>query len=256
MYDYRHIRVDCPEPGIAVMSFTRPEKLNAWSREVLDDMLHFFHSIPMDDDLKVVILRGEGERAFSTGADFASLFPGEGDRDRVSLSFVLQEQLRELVSLIHKARQIIISAVHGYAVGGGFFLAMASDIRIIADDVKFSCPLLKMSMSCGDLGCAYLLPRLIGDGVARDILLSGRYMLAEEAMRLGFASQCVSPDRLDEAAMEKARALAASSAEALRYSKELLNIMESVGDVDTAIRIENRNQQLVKAFNREKRGTV
>ena len=253
MYAYQHIRVECPEPGIAVMSFARPEKLNAWSREVFVDLLHFFRSLKEDDDLKVVILRGDGERAFCTGADFASLFPGEGDRDKISLSFGFQEELRELVGLVHNARQIIISAVHGYAVGGGFFLTMASDIRIIADDVKFSCPLLKMSMSCGDLGCAYLLPRLIGDGVARDLLLSGRYMLADEAMRLGFASQCVSPDLLDEAALEKARTLAAYSLEALRYSKELLNIMESVGDVDTAIRIENRNQQLVKAFNRENR---
>ena len=109
-----------------------------------------------------------------------------------------------------------------------------------------------MSMSCGDLGCAYMLPRLIGDGVARDILLTGRYMFADEAMSLGYASGCYPLAELDNAAMEKARVLAGYSSEALRYSKQLLNMMESVGDLDTAIKIENRNQQLVKAFNKEK----
>lgn len=251
--DYQAIHVERPEPGIAVMSFIRPEKLNAWSREVLNDMLGFFSELHLDTETKVVVLRGEGERAFSSGADFDSLFPNPGDRDSASVSYRLQEELRELVALVHHAPQIIISACHGYAVGGGFFLAMASDIRIIADDVKFSAPLLKMGLTCGDLGCSYMLPRLIGDGVARDILLTGRYMYAEEAMRLGFASQCVPLAALDETAMEKARLLAGYTRAAVQYSKELLNLMESVQDVDTAIRIENRNQQMTKAFNREVR---
>ena len=182
MYDYKYIRVEQPEPGIAVMSFIRPEKLNSWSREVFNDMLHFFRLLKTDDETKVLIIRGEGDRAFCTGADFNSLFPNEGDRDSVEKSFEFQEQLRELIVLVHEAKQIVITAAHGYAVGGGFFLTMASDIRLIAHDVKFSCPLLKMSMSCGDLGCAYMLPRLIGDGVARDILLTGMYMFVGEAM--------------------------------------------------------------------------
>ena len=241
MYDYKNIRVELPEPGIAVMSFARPEKLNSWSRGAFEDLLDFFRRLKTDDDLKVVVLRGDGDRAFCTGADFVSLFPGEGERESPSKSYAFQEEVRELV----------ISAVHGYAVGGGFFLTMASDIRIISDDVKFSCPLLKLNMSCGDLGGAYMLPRLIGDGVARHLLLTGRYMLAEEAMRLGYASQCVPRAQLDAAAMEKARLLAGYSRDAMLYSKELLNIMEGVSDLDTAIKIENRNQQLVKALKRE-----
>ena len=253
MYDYKHIRVELPEPGIAVMSFIRPEKLNSWSREVFNDMLHFFRLLKADDEPKVLIIRGEGERAFCTGADFTSLFPSEGDRDSVEKSYAFQEELRELIVLVHEVKQIVITAAHGYAVGGGFFLTMASDIRLIAYDVRFSCPLLKMSMSCGDLGCAYMLPRLIGDGVARDILLTGRYMLADEAISLGYASDCYPLSELDNAALEKARVLAGYSKQALQYSKQLLNMMESVDSLDAAIKIENRNQQLVKAFNRENR---
>lgn len=251
--DYEHIRVELTEPGIAVMRFIRPEKLNSWDRGVLNDMLDFFSALYGDDDVKVVVLRGEGDRAFSSGADFEGLFDSPEDRDSPSVSFALQEDLRRLVTLVHHAPQIVISACHGYAVGGGFFLAMASDIRVIADNVKFSAPLLKLGLTCGDLGCSYLLPRLIGDGVARDILLTGRYMYADEAMRLGFASVCVPYEQLEETAMEKAETLAGYSSIALRSGKELLNLMESVGDLDTAIRIENRSQQTVKAFNREAR---
>ena len=97
MYDYEYIRVEQPEPGIAVMSFIRPEKLNSWSREVFNDMLHFFQLLKTDDETKVLIIRGEGDRAFCTGADFNSLFPGEGDRDSVEKSFAFQEELRELI---------------------------------------------------------------------------------------------------------------------------------------------------------------
>lgn len=104
MYDYKYIRVEQPEPGIAVMSFIRPEKLNSWSREVFNDMLHFFRLLKTDDETKVLIIRGEGDRAFCTGADFNSLFPNEGDRDSVEKSFEFQEQLRELIVLVHEAK--------------------------------------------------------------------------------------------------------------------------------------------------------
>ena len=67
MYDYKYIRVEQPEPGMAVMSFIRPEKLNSWSREVFNDMLHFFRLLKTDDETKVLIIRGEGDRAFCTG---------------------------------------------------------------------------------------------------------------------------------------------------------------------------------------------
>ncbi len=124
---------------MAVMSFIRPEKLNSWSREVFNDMLNFFRLLKTDDETKVLIIRGEGDRAFCTEQTLTSLFPTRGDRDSVEKSFEFQEQLRELIVLVHEAKQIVITAAHGYAVGG-FFLTMASDIRLIADDVKFSMP--------------------------------------------------------------------------------------------------------------------
>ena len=234
---YRHILVSSPVDGVAVMSFNRPEKLNSWSRPVLDELLGFLCSLQGEPGLKAVILRGEGDRAFSSGADFTGLFENEGDRDNVELSYRVQEDLREVIRLIREAPQAVICECHGYAIGGGFFA-----------------PLLKMSMSCGDCGSSWMLPRLVGWGVARDILLTGRYMLAEEAMRLGFASECL-PDKeaMDAAALEKAKVIAGYTAHSIRYSKELLNIIDSVGTLDDAIRIENRSQQLVKAINRQHR---
>ena len=131
---------------------------------------------------------------------------------------------------------------------------MASDIRLITEDVKFSAPLLKMSMSCGDCGSSWMLSRLIGSGAARDILLTGRYMEAKEAMRLGFASECFAEkSEMDRRRARAPKLLASYTPHAIRYSKELLNIIDGVASLDDAIRIENRSQQLVKAINRQLR---
>lgn len=252
--DYKHLIVTSPMDGVVVMSFNRPDKLNAWSRPVLDELLEFLRSLKSEPGLKAVILRGEGDRAFSTGADFRGLFENEADRDNVELSYEVQEELREVIMLVRDAPQVVICECFGYVVGGGFFLAMASDIRLISDDVKFSAPLLKMSMSCGDCGSSWMLKSIVGAGAARDILLTGRYMYSEEAMRLGFASECL-PNKadLDKAALERAGLIAGYSAHAIKYSKELLNIIDGVSSLDDAIRIENRSQQLVKAINRQLR---
>ena len=233
--------------SIVEMILNKPERRNALDADMMDELNARLLSADADNDIRVVIIKGSGEH-FCSGADL-KMAPEGGysiDERRAMLS-----RYNRVVKTILTMEKPVLSVVRGYAVGGGFFLTMASDIRIISDDVKFSCPLLKLNMSCGDLGCAYMLPRLIGDGVARDLLLTGRYMLAEEAMRLGYASQCVPRAQLDAAAMEKARLLAGYSRDALLYSKELLNIMEGVSDLDTAIKIENRNQQLVKALKRE-----
>ena len=251
---YKNLIVSRPFDGVAVMSFNRPAKLNSWSRELLDELLDFLRSLQGEKNLRAVILRGEGEKAFSTGADFRGMFASESDRDNVELSYQVQEDLREIIRLVREAAQVFICECHGYAVGGGFFLAMASDIRLITEDVKFSAPLLKMSMSCGDCGSSWMLPRLIGSGAARDILLTGRYMEAKEAMRLGFASECFAEkSEMDAAALERAKLLASYTPHAIRYSKELLNIIDGVASLDDAIRIENRSQQLVKAINRQLR---
>ena len=242
-YEYRHIRVEKPEPGIVVMSFIRPEKLNSWTDEVIDDMADFFSRLRFDRETSVVILRGEGQKGFSAGIDAKNVFRPEVSRDTVKL-YDLQVKLGEIVINMRKCPQIIITQAFGSTVGGGMILAMASDIRLIADNVKFSLPFLKIGMGGADLGSSYFLARQVGQSVAFDMILTARYMYAEEAMRLGFASQCVAPEELDEAGMEKARQIAAMDPVLVGFTKEALNQSLDANCLEHAIMLEHRNQQM------------
>ncbi len=251
-YQYQNIRVEKATPRITVLSFIRPEKLNSWTNAVIDDMLDFFEKLKKDEERTVLIMRADGIKAYSTGADFQEIFP-DGTRDRASVSYAFQDKCCKLILSIHKCSQIVINQSFGYTIGGGFFVAMASDIRIIAENVRFQAPLLKFGLGCGDLGTSYFLTRQIGAGVAKDILLTGRYMMAEEAMKLGFASECVPVEKLDEAGMAKAQLLAEYTPVALKYSKEMLNLAQDGYGLEDVLSIENRNQQMIKAFNLEKK---
>jgi Enoyl-CoA hydratase/carnithine racemase len=251
-YNYQHIRIEKIEPRIAVLSFIRPEKLNSWTNAVIDDMLDFFKKLKQDTDTTILIMRADGTKAYCAGADFQEIFPGE-TRDSASVSYAFQAKCCELILDIYTCPQIVIMQAFGYTIGGGFFTAMASDIRIIADNVKFQAPLVKFGLGCGDLGASYFLTRQIGSGAARDLLLTGRYMLADEAMRLGFASACVPLAELDASGLEKAQLLAGYNPVALKFSKEVMNMAQDANSLEDVLNFENRNQQMIKAFNLEQK---
>jgi enoyl-CoA hydratase/carnithine racemase len=243
-YNYTAIRVEKPESKIAVMSFIRPEKLNSWTNEVIDELSDFFAKLRYDRETSVVILRGEGEKGFSAGMDVQAVFTPDVMMNTVKL-YDLQVKLGEIFIAMRKCPQVIITLAHGAAVGGGFFLAMASDIRIIADNVKFSFPGVKIGMGGADLGSSYFLPRLLPAGIAYDLLLTGRYLLAEEAMRLGFATQCVPAEELDVAGLAKAQEIAKLDPVLLGFTKEALNASLDADSLEQAIILEHRNQQVV-----------
>jgi len=248
-YSYENIRVEKPEPKIAVMSFIRPEKMNSWTRGVIDDMLDFFTKLKSDTETTVVIMRGDGTKAICAGMDFADVYPPSLSDD-IAYSYSMQGKLCAVIQGIYECPQIVISQSFGHAIGGGFFIAMASDIRIIADNVKFSVPLIKMGMGSADLGSSYFLCRALGSGVTKDLLLTGRVMLADEAIRLGFASQCVPFESLDETGTAKAKEIAQYSGNALRLSKEAINYAQDANSLSDVLNFENRNNQLVNALNK------
>ncbi|MCL2529499.1 MAG: enoyl-CoA hydratase/isomerase family protein [Coriobacteriia bacterium] len=245
--EYTNIRVERPEPGIAVVSFARPESMNAWTNDLIDELIDFINTMKSDYETTVLIMRGDGEKGYCSGADFNDLFPVQVMSDTVK-SYDLQNKLCDMLVAIRKLPQVIINLAFGHTIGGGFFLAMAADIRIIADNVKFSVPLLKLGLGCADLGSSYYLMRQIGSGVAKDILFTGRPLMAEEAMRLGFASECVPFDQLDEAGLAKARLIAQSDPLAVRLSKEALNFAQDSQSFEETLAFENRNQQMIQAY--------
>lgn len=252
-YQYENIRVEKPEPAIAVMSYIRPEKMNSWTRGVIEELRDFLAKLKNDTETTVVIMRGDGTKAVCAGMDFADVYPPEVTSSP-SLSYLWQEKLCDIIRGIHECPQIVINLSFGHAIGGGFFTALASDIRIIAEDVKFSVPLIKMGMGAADLGSSYFLCRALGAAVTKDLLLTGRVLRAEEAMRLGFATECVPLEKLDEAGMAKAKAIAELSPNALRLSKKAINWAQDANSLDDVLAFENRNNQMVSAFRKETAG--
>lgn len=242
--NYLTLKTEVLESRIMVVSLNRPESINALNNTMLDELLDITTKLIDHKEISVVILRGEGEKGFCGGLDVKNVFPPQVIAVAANL---YDSQLKQaaIVANMRKMPQVIIAALHGACVGGGFIYAMAADIRIISNDAKFSAPFVKINMGGADLGTSYFLPRLVGAGVAYDLLLTGRFMRAEEAMRLGFASQCVETDQLMSTALTRAKEILNVDPLILRLTKEALNVNLDTGSLDSAMALEHRNQQMI-----------
>lgn len=252
---YETLRLEFIEDGILVVSLNRPRSLNAVSRQMLEDLKDLWHRLKYDQETRVVILRGEGEKGFCGGVDVKE--QGTPEILTVPGMFEYQRQLGELQLMMRTIPQPIICLVHGAAAGAGFSFSIASDIRIITPDARFSAFYINVGLGGADMGSSYFLPRLIGAGRAYEFLLTGRFMTAEEAMQLGFASRCVPREKLMETALELAHDIKAKDPIAIRLTKEAINMNLDCGGLEAALAMENRNQVLMVMHNVSKgRGEI
>lgn len=240
---YETIELDRREDGILILSLNRPERLNAINHLMLDELGAVWNSLKHDLETRVVILRGEGDKGFCGGLDVKEgLLPEEFE----ALHFYdFQTRLAELQLMMRQIPQPVIAAVHGPATGGGFSFTLASDIRIITRDARFCAFYVNVGLGGADMSCSYFLPRLIGAGRAYEFMLTGRFMNAEEAMSLGFASQCVDRAELMPAALGMAGDILNKSYMAMRLTKEAINVNLDCGSLEAALRLEDRNQSLM-----------
>jgi len=146
---------------------------------------------------------------------------------------------------LRKIPQPVICCVHGAAAGIGFSLAMASDLRILADNAKFSAAYINIGLGGADMASSYFLPRLIGSGRANEFLLTGNWLEAEEAMSLGFASRIVTKDKMIETATGLAKVMAGKNPMGLRMTKEAININIDAGGLEASLQMEDRNQMML-----------
>jgi enoyl-CoA hydratase/carnithine racemase len=189
-----------------------------------------------------VILRGAG-RAFCAGLDLketnAASEPGsvaQGLRD--------QRRIAELAMKIHRAPQPFIAAVHGAAAGGGFALALASDIRIAGESARMNAAFIRIGLSACDVGVSYFLPRIVGSSVASELLLTGDFIDAARALQTNLVSRVVPDAELDRAAEEMARKILRNSPLGVRLTKECLRYSVDAPSLEAAIAMEDRNQIL------------
>jgi enoyl-CoA hydratase len=201
----------------AVIMLNKPDMLNAVTKETLTELQMAVDSLDADSEIQVVIIGAEGTRAFSAGGNIKEeLEMSEPDVEEWS------EQGHRLTEAIENSNKIYIAALHGYTIGAGCEIACACDFRIAADNVLISAPAIKLGMICG-FGGNVRLPKLIGVTKAKEILLLGRSMDAEEAYRTGFLNQIVSRESLIDAAFTFADELTGMSPMALSFAKNAIN---------------------------------
>ncbi len=207
--------------GIATITLNRPQVLNAMNKRLWLDMEQALEDAREDDEIKVLIITGAG-RAFSTGAD---LKDSKGRSLKAYRDYLLQ--LQEISRQIIRYPKPTIAAVNGYALGSGYELALACDIRIAAEEAKFGSPEAKVSSSVTG-GAMRLIQDLVGPGKARELLFTCEYIDGKEAERIGLVNKAVSAGALMEETMVMAKKIAANSIFSINLIKKGLNMAAEV----------------------------
>jgi enoyl-CoA hydratase len=228
---YQHLRVEVSE-GVALVTLNRPEAYNATNNRMHWELTQIWPDINNDPDVRVAVVTGEGEQAFSAGGDLDDLeqrndLPVE---QRFEAIVALAKEARDIVYTMVECDKPIISAINGVAVGAGLAVALLADISIIAEDARLTDGHLRLGVAAGDHACI-IWPLLCGMAKAKYYLLTCDFLDGREAERIGLVSRAVPRAEVRTTAMEIARRLAAGSQPALRFTKRALNQWLRLGGI-------------------------
>ncbi len=244
--DYETIECRVEEAGIGVLSLNRPRRYNSVSLQMMQELEDFWRERMDDLDTHVIILRGNGDRGFCAGLDMKEAIKMLPSMNTDQF-YRFQSRMGRLNLAMRQVPQPIICAVHGPAAGLGFSFALASDVRVVSTDARFSAAYINVGLGGADMACSYFLPRLIGAGRAYEFMLTGNFMSAEEAMSLGLASRMVGREGLMDTALELARTMNSKNPMGLWLTKEAINMNLDAGGLEQALKLEDRNQALLLA---------
>lgn len=229
------------------VTFNRPDKLNTLNHRMIDELLHYFGERVMDHRVRVIVLRGAG-RAYCAGLDLADNNGSEKAYDLTGSGpaemLRLQRRISEIVMRMRRCPQPIVSLVHGPACGGGFAFALASDIRLAGESARMNAAFIRLGLSACDIGVSYFLPRLVGVSVASELLMTGRFVDAKRALRIGLVSDVVPDALLEQAALPYVEDMLSTAPLGLRLTKECLNHSVNAPSLEAAVAMEDRNQVL------------
>jgi enoyl-CoA hydratase/carnithine racemase len=230
------------EGGVGTITFDRPEKLNALTFDVYADLRDLLAEIEHREDVRVLVVSGEG-RGFCSGGDVHEIIGQLLDSDTKRLL----EFTRMTGAVVERMRRLpmpVIAGVNGVAAGAGAVIALAADLRLIAESASFHFLFTKVGLAGGDMGSAYLLPRVVGLGRATELLLLGEEVDAQRAVAIGLASRVVPDADLGGAIESLAGKLAAGPALAFGTTKILIS-RELDMDLGSAIELEAFTQALL-----------
>lgn len=217
--NWRHLRLTTHD-GVATVTLARPEKLNALTFGAYADLRDLLAELARERSVRALVLGGEG-RGFCSGGDVDEIIGATLSMDTAQL-LDFNRMTGQVVRALRECPFPVIAAVHGVAAGAGAVLALAADFRIADPSARFAFLFTKVGLSGGDMGAAYLLPRLVGLGHATRLLMLGEPVRAPEAERIGLISELTDEGQADARSAELARRLAEGPALAYAQTKALL----------------------------------
>ncbi len=227
------------ERGIVTLTLNRPDRLNALTFDIYSELRDMFRRLDAESQVRAIVLTGTG-KAFCSGGDVHDIIGALVDRDyRGLLEFT--RMTGSLVMAIRQCRRPVVAALNGTVAGAGAVIAAACDVRIAAASAKIAFLFTKVGLAGADMGAAWLLPRLVGLGRATELLMTGDFITAEEAFRIGLYNRVVPDDAVGSAASEFAEKLARGPSFAIEITKDALN-REAHLDLATAIEAEAQIQ--------------
>lgn len=245
--DTETILVSEIDDDIVLVTLNRPDRMNAISTQLISDLDDVVRAVDLDRTTRAVILTGAG-KGFCAGADLQSTgdpAPGAEGTSRLVGSFLWQDHLATLHEHIHRCRKPWIAAVNGAAVGGGFAMSLACDVRVAAASARFGAVFIKVGVSNCDMGTSYFLPRLVGASRSAELMLTGRIFDAGEALAMGLVVDVVPDGEVVDRALETARQIRDNSPLAVWMTKETMWQTLDAPSLRSALDIENRTQIMI-----------
>jgi enoyl-CoA hydratase/carnithine racemase len=238
---YETLLVERPRDGVVLVTLNRPDRMNAITFQMFDEMHDLCRALLADRDARAVVITGAG-RGFCAGLD---LDDAETLPDMTPHEMMLgQQHWAGAFVNFHELPQPVIAAVNGPAAGGGLGLALVADIRLASPTARFNAAFVRIGLSAGDVGVSWSLPRVVGLGRAAEIMLTGRFVDAEEAATIGLVNRVVPEDALLDEAFAVAEQIAANTPFGVTLTKRVLNANVDAGSLSQAVEVENRGQTL------------
>ena len=232
------------EGEIGVLTYNRPEIVNAINWQMLDELGDFWQERQTDYDTRVIVVRGAGEKGFCSGIDMkavATEFAGE-DGPTAENVFNNQNHFSNIVRLMRTCPQPIIAAVHGPAMGAGLSFALAADVRLASEDAMFCAQYINIGTGGADMGSSYFLWRIVGWGRAVEMCLTGDRVFAQDAYRIGLVNHVYPREDLMPSALAMAATMVGKTKLGLRLTKDSFNAALNASSLEDANRMEDRNQ--------------
>lgn len=242
--------IDDPAPHVRALTMNRPEELNAMTAELCEALHGELGRISTQREVRAVILTGAG-RGFCAGVDLRGYgsAPGNDGSDTPRDRLANQEHMSRLVLALRALPQPVIAAVNGPAAGLGLSLALGCDIRYAAPEAVFRAAFINIGLSNCDMATSWLLPRLIGASRSHELMLTGRRVDAQEALRIGLVAEVAAPGGLLEHALKAAAQIASLAPWGVRLTKQGMWSALEIASEQAAVEYEDR-QQIMATFGR------